>query len=150
MPSPPKSIPSSDPPKLADAIAAYNKLMDAEESLVEVVGLDGRGGIAGAATSSRRTAPPSSCWGLDDVDDPTGVRDGVPFFVNQLKYGVELGRLATRPPRSCVPAPAPELGRVSGFGAGSAVSIGAHSTAPVLTTPSRVLCRKLRAASRWS
>ena len=41
VPSPPKSIPSSDPPKLADAIAAYNKLMDAEESLVEVVGLDG-------------------------------------------------------------------------------------------------------------
>ncbi len=32
---------SSDPPRLMDAIAAYNKLMDAEEALVEVVGLDG-------------------------------------------------------------------------------------------------------------
>ena len=37
-PAPPEP---ADPPRLMDAIAAYNKLMDAEEALVEVVGLDG-------------------------------------------------------------------------------------------------------------
>ena len=40
LPSPAPPEPA-DPPRLMDAIAAYNKLMDAEEALVEVVGLDG-------------------------------------------------------------------------------------------------------------
>ena len=72
VPSPPKSIPSSDPPKLADAIAAYNKLMDAEESLVEVVGLDGlrRHRRRRDVVEDPDRACDKPCWGLDDdLDD---------------------------------------------------------------------------------
>jgi hypothetical protein len=70
-PSPPKSIPSSDPPRLADAIAAYNKLMDAEESLVEVVGLDGlRRHRRRRDVVDEDRACDKPCWGLDDdLDD---------------------------------------------------------------------------------
>ena len=71
VPSPPKSIPSSDPPKLADAIAAYNKLMDAEEALVEVVGLDGlRRHRRRRDVVDEDRACDKPCWGLDDdLDD---------------------------------------------------------------------------------
>ena len=71
VPSPPKPIPSSDPPKLADAIAAYNKLMDAEESLVEVVGLDGlRRHRRRRDVVDEDRACDKPCWGLDDdLDD---------------------------------------------------------------------------------
>ena len=71
VPSPPKTIPSSDPPKLADAIAAYNKLMDAEESLVEVVGLDGlRRHRRRRDVVDEDRACDKPCWGLDDdLDD---------------------------------------------------------------------------------
>ena len=70
VPSPPKSIPSSDPPKLADAIAAYNKLMDAEESLVEVVGLDGlRRHRRRRDVVDEDRACDKPCWGLDDFED---------------------------------------------------------------------------------
>ena len=72
VPSPPKTIPSSDPPKLADAIAAYNKLMDAEESLVEVVGLDGlrRHRRRRDVVEDPDRACDKPCWGLDDdLDD---------------------------------------------------------------------------------
>ena len=88
-PAPPEP---ADPPRLMDAIAAYNKLMDAEEALVEVVGLDGlrrhrrRRDVSARAeiNISRRDvcamrstqvvdedrACDKPCWGLDDdLDD---------------------------------------------------------------------------------
>ena len=61
----------ADPPRLMDAIAAYNKLMDAEEALVEVVGLDGlrrHRRRRGVVDEDRACDKP--CWGLDDdLDD---------------------------------------------------------------------------------
>ena len=87
-PAPPEP---ADPPRLMDAIAAYNKLMDAEEALVEVVGLDGlrrhrrRRDVSARAeiNISRRDvcamrstqvvdedrACDKPCWGLDDFED---------------------------------------------------------------------------------
>ena len=62
---------SSDPPRLMDAIAAYNKLMDAEEALVEVVGLDGlRRHRRRRDVVDEDRACDKPCWGLDDdLDD---------------------------------------------------------------------------------
>ena len=56
----------ADPPRLMDAIAAYNKLMDAEEALVEVVGLDGCSASPGAYRRRQDRACDKSRWGLDD------------------------------------------------------------------------------------
>ena len=61
----------ADPPRLMDAIAAYNKLMDAEEALVEVVGLDGlRRHRRRRDVVDEDRACDKPCWGLDDdLDD---------------------------------------------------------------------------------
>ena len=71
VPSPPPPEPA-DPPRLMDAIAAYNKLMDAEEALVEVVGLDGlrRHRRRRDVVEDPDRACDKPCWGLDDdLDD---------------------------------------------------------------------------------
>ena len=53
-----------------DAIAAYNKLMDAEEALVEVVGLDGlRRHRRRRDVVDEDRACDKPCWGLDDFED---------------------------------------------------------------------------------
>ena len=67
-PAPPEP---ADPPRLMDAIAAYNKLMDAEEALVEVVGLDGlRRHRRRRDVVDEDRACDKPCWGLDDdLDD---------------------------------------------------------------------------------
>ena len=68
-PSPPPREPA-DPPRLMDAIAAYNKLMDAEEALVEVVGLDGlRRHRRRRDVVDEDRACDKPCWGLDDFED---------------------------------------------------------------------------------
>ena len=60
----------ADPPRLMDAIAAYNKLMDAEEALVEVVGLDGlRRHRRRRDVVDEDRACDKPCWGLDDFED---------------------------------------------------------------------------------
>ncbi|CAH0377771.1 unnamed protein product [Pelagomonas calceolata] len=70
VPSPAPPEPA-DPPRLMDAIAAYNKLMDAEEALVEVVGLDGlRRHRRRRDVVDEDRACDRPCWGLDDdLDD---------------------------------------------------------------------------------
>ena len=66
-PAPPEP---ADPPRLMDAIAAYNKLMDAEEALVEVVGLDGlRRHRRRRDVVDEDRACDKPCWGLDDFED---------------------------------------------------------------------------------
>ena len=60
----------ADPPRLMDAIAAYNKLMDAEEALVEVVRLDGlRRHRRRRDVVDEDRACDKPCWGLDDFED---------------------------------------------------------------------------------
>ena len=69
VPSPAPPEPA-DPPRLMDAIAAYNKLMDAEEALVEVVGLDGlRRHRRRRDVVDEDRACDKPCWGLDDFED---------------------------------------------------------------------------------
>ena len=72
----------SDPPRLMDAIAAYNKLMDAEEALVEVVGLDGlRRHRRRRDVVDEDRACDKPCWGLDDFEDdyPPACADSCPI-----------------------------------------------------------------------
>lgn len=61
---------TADLPRLSDAIAAYTKLLDAEERLVEVFGLDGLRRHRRRRDVVDDRACDKPCWGLDDdLDD---------------------------------------------------------------------------------
>ena len=101
-----------------DAIAAYNKLMDAEEALVEVVGLDG-------LRRHRRRR--------DVVDEDARLRQALLGLDDDLDdLDARSARVRGVPPPSTASAPFVDNAPAEpGLGAGSAVSIGAHSTGPL-------------------